>query len=168
MTKQGVTTELIGIDGNSYAPFDTQEHLLAPSSWGVTMPRFVVHPDGMVGTDSMFLGAKPSPRTYGAFPRILGDFVREEKRLSLAEAVRKMTSYPAQRLGLLDRGILRDGMRADITLFDPEQVAAVGTYDYPRRQCRGIEYVIVNGTVVIDRGRHTSAHPGRALRGSAH
>jgi N-acyl-D-amino-acid deacylase len=82
--------------------------------------------------------------------------------------VRKMTSYPAQRLGLLDRGILRDGMRADITIFNLDEVRPVGTYDNPRQQCRGIEYVIVNGTTVMDRGRHTGAHPGRALRGSAH
>ena len=143
---------------------DLRVNQVAPSSWGVTMPDFVVHPEGMVGTDSIFLGAKPSPRTYGAYPRILGDFVREDKRLSLAEAIRKMTSYPAQRLGFLDRGILRDGMRADITIFDLGQVRAVGTFDDPRRQCRGIEYVIVNGTLVMDRGRHTGAHPGRALR----
>jgi N-acyl-D-amino-acid deacylase len=147
---------------------DLRVNQVAPSSWGVTMPKFVVHPDGMVGTDSIFLGAKPSPRTYGSYPRILGEFVREEKRLSLPEAIRKMTSYPAQRLGLLDRGILRDGMRADITIFDLEQVRPVGTYDHPRQQCRGIEYVMVNGTLVMDRGRHTGAHPGRALRGSAH
>lgn len=147
---------------------DLRLNQVAPSSWGVTMPKFVVHPDGMVGTDSIFLGAKPSPRTYGSYPRILGEFVREEKRLSLPEAIRKMTSYPAQRLGLLDRGILRDGMRADITIFDLEQVRPVGTYDDPRHQCRGIEYVIVNGTPVIDAGRHTGAHPGQALRGSAH
>ena len=84
--------------------------------------------------------------------------------MSLQEAVRKMTSYPAQRLGLMDRGILRDGMKADVTIFDFDRIRPVGTFDDPRRQCEGIEYVIVNGTVVMDRGKHTGALPGRALK----
>ncbi len=146
---------------------DLRVNQVAPSAWGVTLPKFVCHPEGMVGTDSVYLGAKPSPRTYGSYPRILGEFVREEKRLSLADAVRKMTSYPAQRLGLSDRGILRDGMTADISIFDATRVAPVGTYDEPRRQSRGVEYVLVNGTLVLERGQHTGAHPGRALRRTA-
>lgn len=137
---------------------------VAPGPWGVTLERFITHPEGMVGTDSIFLGAKPSPRTYGAYPRILGDIVREERRMSLAEAIRKMTSYPAQRLGVMDRGILRDGMYADITIFDFATIGPMGTYDDPRHQCRGVEYVLVNGQVVMDKGTHTGALPGRALR----
>lgn len=132
--------------------------------WAMTLDKFVVHPEGMVGSDSIFLGAKPSPRTYGAYPRILGDFVREERRMSLAEAIRKMTSYPAQRLGIMDRGILRDGMYADIAIFDFATISPVGTYHDPRQQCRGMQYVLVNGEVVIDQGTHTGALPGRALR----
>jgi N-acyl-D-amino-acid deacylase len=118
----------------------------------------------MVGTDSTFLGEKPSPRTYGSFPRILGQFVRDERLLSLPEAVRKMTSYPAQRLGIPDRGLLRDGMKADIVVFDPVTVRAVATYDEPRRFPVGIPYVIVNGQLVVDGGEHSGATPGRALR----
>lgn len=135
-----------------------------PGPTGPTLAKFFQHPLGMVGTDSVFIGEKPSPRTYGSFPRILGEFVREESFFSLPEAVRKFTSFPAGRLGLRDRGILRDGFAADITVFDPDQVRAVATYDEPRQQSLGIEYVLVNGTVVIDRGKHTGALPGRALR----
>ncbi len=97
-----------------------------------TLPLFVAHPVGMVGTDSTFLGDKPSPRTYGSFPRILGQFVRDEALLSLEEAVRKMTSAPAARLGLRDRGVIRDGAVADLVVFDPATVRSTATYDEPR------------------------------------
>jgi N-acyl-D-aspartate/D-glutamate deacylase len=120
----------------------------------------------MVGSDALLIGDYPSPRTYGTFPIILAEFVREERWLSLAEAVRKMTSFPAQRLGLADRGLLRDGFKADIVAFDPERVKAPATRTDPKRFPLGIEYVIVNGQVVIDRGEHTGALPGRALRRS--
>ena len=118
----------------------------------------------MVGTDSTFLGEKPSPRTYGSFPRILGQFVRDEQLLSLEEAVRKMTSAPAARLGLCDRGLLRDGYAADLVVFDPARVRSNATYDEPRQYPDGIEYVAVNGQLVVDAGVHTGALPGRALR----
>jgi N-acyl-D-amino-acid deacylase len=126
--------------------------------------RFLQHPVGMVGTDSTFIGDKPSPRTYGSFPRILGQFVRDEAIIGLEEAVRRMTSASAARLGLRDRGTLADGRIADITVFDPARVRSNATYDEPRRFPDGIEYVIVNGQVVVDRGEHTGATPGRALR----
>jgi N-acyl-D-amino-acid deacylase len=126
--------------------------------------RFLRHPIGMVGTDSTFLGAKPSPRTYGSFPRILGQFVRDESVLSLEEAVRRMTSAPAARLGLRDRGVIRDGATADLVVFDPATVRSTATYDAPRSFPEGIEHVIVNGRLVVDCGRHTGATPGRALR----
>ena len=132
--------------------------------WSETLPHFIRHPVGMVGTDSTFLGAKPSPRTYGSFPRILGQFVRDEHLLSLEEAVRKMTSAPAARLGLPDRGLLRDGYAADLVVFDPARVRANATYDEPRQYPDGIEYVAVNGELVVDGGTHTGALPGRALR----
>ena len=80
----------------------------------------------MVGTDSTFVGAKPSPRTWGSFPRILGEFVRDQRLMPLETAVRKMTSAPAARLGIPDRGILRDGMRADIVVFDPATIRVHG------------------------------------------
>ena len=132
--------------------------------WAETLRQFVVHPVGMVGTDSTFLGDKPSPRTYGSFPRILGQFVRDEALLSLEEAIRKMTSAPAARLGLRDRGVIRDGAVADLVVFDPATVRSNATYDEPRRFPTGIDHVIVNGTLVVDKGDHTGATPGRALR----
>ena len=121
--------------------------------WTETLRPFVAHPVGMVGTDSTFVGAKPSPRTYGSFPRILGQFVRDEALLSLEEAVRKMTSAPAARLGLRERGTLRDGAIADVVVFDPATVRSTATYDEPRSYPIGIETVIVNGTLVVRRWR---------------
>ena len=129
-----------------------------------TLPRFLAHPLGIVGTDSTFLGEKPSPRSYGSFPRILGEFVREKRIMGLEEAVRKMTSAPAARLGLRDRGLLRDGTVADLVVFDPTAVASLATYDEPRKFPAGIEHVIVRGIPVVTDGEHTGALPGRALR----
>jgi N-acyl-D-amino-acid deacylase len=126
--------------------------------------RFYRHPVAMVGTDSTFVGAKPSPRTYGSFPRILGQFVRDERILGLEEAVAKMTSMPAARLGLRDRGKLADGYVADVVVFDPDKVRALATYDEPRRFSEGIEHVFVAGVPVVQRGKHTGATPGRAIR----
>jgi N-acyl-D-amino-acid deacylase len=118
----------------------------------------------MIGTDSTFLGEKVSPRTYGSYPRILGEFVREKQLIGLEEAVRKMTSAPAARLGLADRGMIRDDYMADLVVFEPETVASRATYDEPRRFPVGIEHVIVNGIPVVRDGTHTGALPGRALR----
>jgi N-acyl-D-amino-acid deacylase len=132
--------------------------------WSESLPLFVAHPVGMVGTDSTFLGEKPSPRTYGSFPRILGQFVRDEALLSLEEAVRKMTSAPAARLGLRDRGVVRDGFVADLVVFDPATVHSTATYDAPRSYPVGIDEVIVAGVPVVAGGEHTGATPGRALR----
>jgi N-acyl-D-amino-acid deacylase len=132
--------------------------------WSETLHHFVRHPLGMIGTDSTFICELPSPRTYGSFPRVLGEFVRERELLGLEEAVRKMTSAPAARLGLSDRGLLRDGYYADVVVFDPATVRSNATYAEPRRFPTGIEYVIVNGVVVVDAGHHTGATPGRALR----
>ena len=129
-----------------------------------TLPSFVAHPLSMVGSDAVLLGDFPSPRTYGCFPVILAEYVREERQLSLPDAIRKMTSFPAQRLGLQDRGLLRDGMNADITVFDPNSVRTPATRTEPKQFPIGIEYVIVSGTPVVDAGEHTGALPGRAVR----
>ncbi|MEO8462431.1 MAG: amidohydrolase family protein, partial [Chloroflexota bacterium] len=126
--------------------------------------QFLRHPVAMVGTDSTFISAKPSPRTYGSFPRILGQFVRDEGILGLEEAVSKMTSMPAARLGLRDRGRLIDGYVADVVVFDPALVRSLATYDEPRQFPEGIEHVFVAGVPVVTDGRHTGATPGRALR----
>ena len=122
------------------------------------------HPAQMIGSDGLLTGGQPNPRSYGTFPYVLGTLSRDEGLFRLEEAVRKMTSIPAQRLGLTDRGILRDGMKADIVLFDPDRVQAQATFDEPKQYPVGIDYVLVNGRLVVDQGQHTGALPGRALR----
>jgi N-acyl-D-amino-acid deacylase len=126
--------------------------------------RFLRHPRAMIGTDSVFVGAKTSPRTYGSYPRILGQFVRDEALLGLEEAIRRMTGAPAARLGLTNRGVIRDGSIADLVVFDPATVRSDATVDDPARDPVGIDHVIVAGTFVVDGGRPTGALPGRALR----
>ena len=143
---------------------DLQTSFVMAGANGLSLPAFVTHPLSMVGSDALLVGDFPSPRTYGCFPIILAEYVREENQMSLPDAIRKMTSFPAQRLGIPDRGILRDGFRADITVFHPDNVKAPATRTEPKQFPIGIEYVIVNGTVVVDQGRHTSALPGRALK----
>lgn len=143
---------------------DLQTCYVSDGANGNTLPAFVAHPLSMVGSDAVLLGDFPSPRTYGCFPVILAEYVREENQMSLPEAIRKMTSFPAQRLGLADRGILRDGMKADITVFHPKNVKAPATRTQPKQFPIGIEYVIVNGRLVVNGGEHTGALPGRALR----
>ena len=130
----------------------------------VNVREFFRHPAGMVGSDALLIGDHPSPRTYGTFPTILGDLVREENILDLPQAIRKMTSAAATRLGLSDRGVLRTGMKADVVVFSPERVRAPATIHEPRQFCQGIDHVIVNGVQVIEKGQHTGALPGRALR----
>jgi N-acyl-D-amino-acid deacylase len=124
----------------------------------------VRHPAHMVGSDGVLTGEMPNPRTFGTFPYVLGQFAREEGLFRMEEAVRKMTALPAQRLGLQDRGILRDGMKADVVVFNPDTVEAKATFEDPKQYPVGIDYVIVNGKLVIDNGNHTGALPGRALK----
>ena len=130
----------------------------------VNIRRFFQHPAHMVASDALFVGPQLNPRSYGCFPFVLGDLCREEGVLDLSEAIRKMTSLPAQRLGLSDRGLLRDGRKADIVVFDAQRVKSQATLEHPRQFPEGIEYVIVNGVVVFADGAHTGARPGRALR----
>ncbi|MEX0712156.1 MAG: amidohydrolase family protein, partial [Pirellulales bacterium] len=106
----------------------------------------------------------PHPRNFGTFPRVLGEYVRDRKLLRLEDAVRKITSLNAAKLGLADRGLLRPGMAADLAIFDAEKVSDRSTYTDPFQYSEGIEWVVVNGTVVLDRGRHTGARPGKVLR----
>jgi N-acyl-D-aspartate/D-glutamate deacylase len=108
----------------------------------------------------------PHPRNFGTFPRVLGLYVRETKLLALEDAVRKMTSLNAAKLGIRDRGLLREGCYADLTLFDAARVIDKATYTDPFAYNEGIEYVIVNGQVVLDRGEHKGAMPGKVLRGA--
>lgn len=146
---------------------DLRPNQVTPGPWTETLREFIRHPIGMIGTDSTFVGDWPSPRTYGSFPRVLGQFVREEALVSLEEAVRSMTFAPAQRLGLPDRGLLRDGFIADLVAFDPARVRSNATYDEPRRFPDGIEWVVVGGQVVIDRAEHTGMRSGRVLTTNA-
>ena len=97
-----------------------------------TLHAFVSHPMGMIASDAILLGEYPNPRTYGCFPIVLAEFVRAEKHMELPEAIRKMTSFPAQRLGLPDRGLLRDGFKADIVVFNPDTVKTRSTREDPK------------------------------------
>jgi len=124
------------------------------------------HPQVMLGSDGEGRAAegpyavgKPHPRNYGSCPRLLGHYVRERRILPLEEAVRKMTSLPAAKLGLRDRGLLRPGAFADVVVFDPETVADTATFADPHRYPSGIPWVLVNGQPVIAEGRHTGARP---------
>ena len=115
-------------------------------------------------TEGLLRRGHPHPRNFGTFPRALGVYVRERGVLNLEDAVRKMTSLNAAKLGLWDRGLLRPGAFADVTIFDPDRVIDRSTYEEPFRYGEGIDYVVVNGQVVLDGGRPTGARPGRALR----
>jgi dihydroorotase/N-acyl-D-amino-acid deacylase len=129
--------------------------------------RIMAHPQTMIASDGRLnrLGdAVPHPRAYGTFPRVLGKYVREDKVLSLEQAVRKMTSMPAARLGLTDRGCLREGCAADVTIFDAQRVRDVGTYTDPHHYPEGIPWVIVNGVPVVENGAFGAARPGKVLR----
>lgn len=129
--------------------------------WGLTM----VGSDGSsLATDGPLATGWPHPRNFGTFPRVLARYVRQLDVISLPEAIRKMTSFPAQRLGIHDRGVLRQGAWADITIFDPETVQDNSSFEHPLAYPSGIPYVIVNGTVVIDDGEHTGQMPGKVLR----
>jgi N-acyl-D-amino-acid deacylase len=109
-------------------------------------------------------GGKPHPRAYGTFPRVLGKYVREEKLLTLEQAIKKMTSLPAGKIGLKSRGILKEGFWADVVIFDQAVIKDQATFDDPHQYPKGIEYVIVNGQVVVDHGRLTGVRPGKILR----
>jgi N-acyl-D-amino-acid deacylase len=119
-------------------------------------------PDGLLGREH------PHPRSYGTFPRILRKYVREEHSLSLEDAIRKFSALPAEQMGLGDRGVLKAGMWADITVFDPATIHDVATFENPNQLSVGMEYVLVNGVPVISEGKMTNALPGKVLRGPAY
>ncbi|MEO8779855.1 MAG: alpha/beta fold hydrolase [Rhodanobacter sp.] len=123
-----------------------------------------------IGSDSAVTsGAQPNdddhPRGFGTFPRIIAKYVRDRHLLTLPDAIRKMTSWPAAQFRLFDRGVIRDGIRADVTIFDYDAIQDMATYKNPSAPPKGIDYVLVNGTVVIDKGHYTDAKPGMVLRG---
>ncbi|HEX8969708.1 MAG TPA: D-aminoacylase [Chloroflexota bacterium] len=126
--------------------------------------ELLLQPLQMMGSDGLLIGGHLHPRTYGTFARVLQKYVREDRVLRLEEAIRKFASFPAQRLGLTDRGVVKPGMRADLVVFDPEGVCENATYEQPRLVASGFTYVAVNGALVLDQGVHTGATPGHALR----
>ena len=113
----------------------------------------------------VFLKSSVHPRAYGNFARLLGKYVRDEKRVALAEAIRRLTSFPAANLGISDRGRLAPGMFADIAMFDAAAIADKATFDKPQQFAVGMRHVLVNGQPVLLDGEMTKARPGRAVRG---
>jgi len=119
-------------------------------------------PDGILGKEH------PHPRAYGTFPRILRKYVREEHKLTLEDAIRKFTALPAQRMRLADRGVLKQGMWADVVIFDPDSIRDLATFDNPNQLAVGMSYVLVNGVPVIAEGKMTNALPGKVVRGAGY
>jgi N-acyl-D-aspartate/D-glutamate deacylase len=126
--------------------------------------RVMADPHAMIGSDGLPTEGKPHPRLYGTMARVLERYVRETGLLTLEEAVRKMTSLPAAKHRIGERGVLREGWYADVVVFDPETVADVATYAEPRQYPRGIEHVVVNGKVAVAQGRQTAERAGRMVR----
>ena len=134
------------------------------------LQRILRHPATMIGSDGevpIFGQASPHPRSYGTFVRVLGRYVRELKVITLEDAVRKMSAYPAQRTGLADRGVLREGMKADIAIFDPNTIRDLATFEQPHQYPEGVWVVVVNGQIAFEDGKMTAARPGRVLYGPA-
>jgi dihydroorotase/N-acyl-D-amino-acid deacylase len=134
------------------------------------LQRILVHPATMIGSDgevAIFGRNHPHPRSYGTFVRVLGVYARDKKLLPLETAVRKMSAFPAQRLGLADRGVVRPGLKADLAIFDPARVRDTATFDKPHSYAEGVNYVLVNGQMVFESGAMTAARPGRVLYGPA-
>jgi len=162
-------------------PVDSCLDLLVHDKCETNMVRFAMcesdvefvlkHPAVMVGSDASARAVHgplsegtPHPRAYGTFPRVLSTYVRERKLLSLEEAIRKMTGFPAARFQLWNRGLLRPGFKADLVMFDPDKVADVATYAKPHAYPKGIEIVMVNGRVVVEAQEHLGTLPGQVLR----
>lgn len=134
------------------------------------LQRILVHRATMIGSDGeipIFGRNHPHPRSYGTFARVLGAYVREKQLLPLEVAVQKMSAFPAQRLGLADRGVLRQGLKADIAVFDPVTVRDTATFERPHSYAEGVTHVLVNGQIVFENGAMTTARPGRVLHGPA-
>ncbi len=157
-------------------PFDVVADLLIEENDAVTMTIFYGSEDDMKAilrdeygtfcTDGI-VGGKPHPRVYGSSARILGQYVRDERVLSLPHAIRRMTSFPASRLKLRDRGLVAEGMKADLVVFDPEKVKEVGTYKEPNRYPEGFAVVTVSGRIAMENGKLTGERAGKALRSAS-
>lgn len=160
-----VLFELLRENGGS-VPTVYFHHSEDDMKYALKQPFVSIGSDGTaVKTEGPLASGHPHPRYYGTFPRVLGKYVREEKLITLEEAVRKMTSANAAKIHLYDRGLLRPGQWADVTIFNPETVRDNATFEQPHQYASGIEYVIVNGKVVLEQGRHTGTRPGVILYG---
>jgi dihydroorotase/N-acyl-D-amino-acid deacylase len=154
---------LIDDPGMSVAVFAMSEQDIA---YALKQPWVSVDNDSQGTAPEGILGQEhPHPRAYGTFPRILRKYVREEKLLTLPDAIRKFSALPAQRMRLTDRGVLKQGMWADIVVFDAAAIHDVATFENPNQLSIGMEYVLVNGVPVIEQGKMTNALPGKVLRG---
>jgi N-acyl-D-amino-acid deacylase len=164
-------------------PYDVLFDLLIKEKGAVNMCVFVMNEDtisamiknrfGMIGSDGMsvspygvFSRTRPHPRYYGTFPRFLGKYVRQDNILTLEEAIRKITSMPAQKLGLRNRGLIKEGFYADIVIFDSKTVIDKATFFDPHQYPEGIKYVLVNGKIIVEDGKHTEVRAGKVLRKS--
>jgi N-acyl-D-aspartate/D-glutamate deacylase len=159
-----VLFDLLVAEGGS-VPTVYAHHTEKDMQLALVQPWCSIGSDGSAyATEGSLRRGHPHPRNFGTFPRVLGVYVRKLKVLRLEDAVRKMTSLNAAKLGISDRGLLRPGNFADLTLFDPERVIDRATYTEPFHYGEGIEYVIVNGQVALEKGKQTKARPGRVLR----
>ncbi|MGW2203278.1 N-acyl-D-amino-acid deacylase family protein [Streptomyces sp. NPDC001774] len=167
-------TVLESAEARGEAPWTTARRLLVEDRLGSTILQHVGHEENVRaimrhrvhtgGSDGILQGSKPHPRAYGTFPEYLGKYARDEGVLSLEECVAHLTSRPAARLRLPDRGLVREGYVADLVLFDPQTVAAGSTYDVPRTLPVGIPHVLIDGRFVMEDGRRTDVVAGRAIR----
>ena len=137
--------------------------------YALQQPFVSIGSDGLAfKTEGPLSKGNPHPRSYGTFPRVLGTYVREEHVLSIEEAIRKMTSANATKIHIFDRGLLRPDMWADVTVFDPATIADHATYMKPHQYATGVEYVLVNGKIVLAKGKHSGLRPGVILYGPGH
>jgi N-acyl-D-aspartate/D-glutamate deacylase len=165
--KPGIDTlfELLE-NNNGSVPTVYFHHSEEDMRYALRQPWISIGSDGTAVTETGPLAAgNPHPRYFGTFPRVLGRYVRDEKILTMEDAVRKMTSANAAKVHIYDRGLLRPGLAADVTVFDAAKIIDNATYEKPHQYATGVNYVIVNGKVVIDQGKHTGARPGAILYG---
>jgi N-acyl-D-aspartate/D-glutamate deacylase len=156
--------DLLGEAGGSI-PTVYDHHTEKDMNLAMVQPWTSFGSDGMaLATDGVLRRGHPHPRSFGTFPRVLGRYVRELGLLTMEDAIRRMTSANALKTGLYDRGVLRPGLAADVVAFDPERIIDRATYEEPFRYSEGVEYVVVNGVLVLDAGKHTGAKPGKGLR----
>ena len=176
---EGIHLAQLGQELNK-SPFDAITDLLVEEEGAISQLIFGVsgdrdneepikaiikHPLGGYATDAIDIGrGKPHPAAYGTYPRILGKYVREEKLLTLEDAIRRMTSFPASRLGIRDRGIIAEGYFADLVLFDPDRIKDRATFEDPRQFAEGIDRVIINGQPFLEDGSLKNLRPGKVLR----